>query len=499
MKILIAWIGQNDIDASNLSEKSDNLNLGPIGSAIKARPFEKVYLLSNYSSEKIKGVESLLQRLSSGPLQVVTETVSLTSPTNFPEIWNAANYLVQRLAECDELKYATVHLSPGTNTMSSVWVLLASSHNLPAIKTSRESGLEDETLPIEIYTNYVGDLVKGRSQILREALSSAVNKTSKFDDITYQSTEMHNAIQRAKTIAPYDISVLIEGPTGTGKELFATAIQKASSRADKKFRVINCGAIPETLIDAELFGYMKGAFTGATEDTKGEFEKADGGTIFLDEVGELSPQAQVRLLRVLQEKKVRRIGSSEGEISIDIRIISATNRDLREEIANGKFREDLYYRLSATTIAIPSLKARRGDLQLLADAFVEQKSKELRRESITITASGRRALSKHTWPGNVRELELTIARAIIFSSSGILDQLTIEEAIGKNITPAQNKSSASIEFTEDFNLTTEVSRYKKQLMDAALAETSQRKNAAAKLLGMTPPNFSSQYKKLTKS
>lgn len=497
MNTLLAWIGKTDINVAKGTEEGP----GALGRAIKERPFEKLYLLNNYHADDATQVETFLQGLRSEPLIITIETLSLRSPTNFSDVWDAASNLIEKLKGQGELNNVTVHLSPGTNTMSTIWLLLASSHNLKAIKTSIEAGLEDEVLPIEIYTNYVGNLVRSSSEALNKALSSEVRDQSSFSDLVYQSVQMQGAVDRAKVLAPYNISVLIEGETGTGKELFATAIRQSSPRSDKAFRVINCGAIPETLIDSELFGYVKGAFTDARKDTPGEFEKADGGTIFLDEVGELPPQAQVRLLRVLQEKKVRRIGSTEesGEKDVDVRIISATNKDLRREVEAGNFREDLYYRLAATTVTIPPLRVRRGDLQLLTNFFIEQKSDEIKREGIKITADGRKALDDHHWPGNVRELELTIARAIIFSATGKLDRESIEDAIGIDARRAQQGVSKSIEFPEGFNLNDEIDRYKLQLMDAAMIEAGNSKIVATTLLGMSSDsNFGQQYKKLKK-
>ncbi|MEO1766477.1 PEP-CTERM-box response regulator transcription factor [Thiobacter aerophilum] len=218
-------------------------------------------------------------------------------------------------------------------------------------------------------------------------------------------------------VAPVDATVLLLGESGTGKELLARALHELSPRAGKRFVAINCAAIPETLLESELFGYEKGAFTGASKQTKGKIEYADGGTFFLDEVGDLPMALQAKLLRFLQERVVERLGGRE-EIPVDVRVVCATHRDLSGLIAEGRFREDLYYRISEITVAIPPLRERAGDAALLAQAFLERFAEQFKKPVKGFTPEAVAALEAHTWPGNVRELENCIKRAVIMSEDG---------------------------------------------------------------------------------
>ncbi len=222
-----------------------------------------------------------------------------------------------------------------------------------------------------------------------------------------------------RTIAPTASTVLIYGESGTGKELVARAVHACSTRATEPFVSINCGAFPETLLESELFGYVKGAFTGASQNKRGLFEVASGGTIFLDEIGEMSLSMQVKLLRVLQERTIRPVGGTQ-ETPVDVRVIAATNRDLQEMIANGTFREDLYYRVSVIPIQVPALRERRDDVELLANHFLKKYSTAAQKSILRISQASLDALKTFEWPGNVRQLENTIERAVAMEAGNEL-------------------------------------------------------------------------------
>jgi len=228
---------------------------------------------------------------------------------------------------------------------------------------------------------------------------------------------MERAVARARRVAPHHVPVLIEGESGTGKELFARAIHHASARSAKRFEAVNCGALPRELVESLLFGHEKGAFTGANERRIGFFESASGGTLFLDEVGELPLDAQVKLLRALQERQIQRIGS-EKAISVDVRVIAATNRDLRAEVAAGRFREDLYHRLAVGVIGLPPLRERQGDVGLLVDHILEGINRDAASqpgyEQKRLSLGARNLLLRHSWPGNVRELHNILLRLSIW-------------------------------------------------------------------------------------
>lgn len=235
------------------------------------------------------------------------------------------------------------------------------------------------------------------------------------EDIVGEKFGLKNVMKMVDQVAPTNSPVLLLGETGVGKDVIAKAIQNASSRADGPFITVNCGAIPDSLLDSELFGHEKGAFTGALTQKKGRFERADGGTIFLDEIGELPLQAQVRMLRVLQNKEIERVGGSKA-IRIDIRIIAATNQNLEKMVNKGDFRKDLWFRLNVFPILIPPLKERKMDIPSLVQHFINRKSKKINRSGHLALAPGAMdLLMEYDWPGNVRELENIIERALILN------------------------------------------------------------------------------------
>jgi transcriptional regulator of aroF, aroG, tyrA and aromatic amino acid transport len=261
-----------------------------------------------------------------------------------------------------------------------------------------------------------------------------------FDQILFESSSMQRVVTLAKTFARGDSTVLIRGETGTGKEIFARALHAASPRAEKAFVPINCGAIPDTLLESELFGYEKGAFTGAIKRGKqGLFEFADGGSIFLDEIGELAPPLQVKLLRILQDGKVRRIGGTR-EVPVNVRILAATNRNLEDLLQKGWFREDLYYRLNVIPLFLPPLRARKEDIPLLTQVFLKRYAARLQKSEPTISEAASRKLMGYHWPGNIRELENVIERAVnILSGSVVLEEHIV---LDQRLAP-QGESTAS--------------------------------------------------------
>lgn len=244
--------------------------------------------------------------------------------------------------------------------------------------------------------------------LLRQKLEERVE----FDEIVGRSEPMQRIFQLIRKVAPTDSTVLITGESGTGKELIARAIHANSPRCYRPFIAVSCGALPDSILESELFGYERGAFTGAMHTKRGRFELAHQGTLFLDEIGEISLKTQVDLLRVLQEREFCRLGGHEP-IKVDVRILAATNRDLKKAIAENRFREDLYYRLNVICIQVPPLRERREDIPLLVDSFVKKHSLAMNREPVRIAPSALRLLMEYDWPGNVRELENVIERALV--------------------------------------------------------------------------------------
>lgn len=279
----------------------------------------------------------------------------------------------------------------------------------------------------------VQELQEARARLREENryLREEVRQATKFDSLIGESPPMQEVYQLLERILNTMTTVLITGESGTGKELVARAIHAQGARAHGPFIAVNCAAIPETLLEAELFGYERGAFTGAMQRKPGRFELASGGTLFLDEIGEMSLTLQAKLLRVLQEKKIERLGGT-GTITVDTRIVAATNRDLGRCIAEGKFRDDLFYRLNVYPIPLPSLRERREDIVPLALHFLRQYGRQLAREKISLSEEARRLLTQYEWPGNIRELENAIERAVILCRDNVISSQELPISLRKH-------------------------------------------------------------------
>ncbi|WP_130806079.1 sigma-54-dependent transcriptional regulator [Senegalia massiliensis] len=300
------------------------------------------------------------------------------------------------------------------------------------------------------------------------------NKTGKR--IIGESKELKNVLNIVNKVAPSKATVLITGESGTGKELIANAIHFNSDRAKKPYIKVNCGALPENLLESELFGHEKGAFTGAINKKLGRFERADGGTIFLDEIGEIDLNVQVKLLRILQEREMERVGGTET-IKVDVRIIAATNKDLFKMVEEGKFREDLYYRLNVIPIEIPPLRERKDDIKLLIDYFLDKYSKELGKKEFKITDEALDTLKDYEWRGNIRELENVIERLVILSENNLISK----EKLPKEILNIRDELNEFKLPSSGINL----EEVEKNLINQALKMTNFNQTKSAKLLGIT--------------
>ena len=319
------------------------------------------------------------------------------------------------------------------------------------------------------------------------------------DNMIGHSSKMRAIFDMIMTVAPQSSRVLITGETGTGKELVARAIHENSSRKDEPFITLNCGAFPETLLESELFGYVKGAFTGANENRQGLFRAANGGTLFLDEIGNMSLPMQVKLFRVLQEGKVRPVGSSE-EFEVDVRVIAATNKDLDKAIAAREFREDLYYRLSVIPIQLPALSERREDIPLLARAFLERFRKTMEKPIEGISPQAMALLESYDWPGNVRELENTMERSVALEIGNIVSVNVLPEKI-QHQGPHENRvtetqTNGHVQIPESgVDLERSVQDMEKAYILAALQASDGVGTRAAELLRMSYRSFRHYSKK----
>ncbi|NLI82334.1 MAG: sigma-54-dependent Fis family transcriptional regulator [Deltaproteobacteria bacterium] len=341
-------------------------------------------------------------------------------------------------------------------------------------------------------------LVLKRSQEMRALkdenvlLRSQLQDQYRFDRIIGQSAPMQNLYRIVKRVAKTDSTVLITGESGTGKELIANAIHYYSDRKDKPFVPINCGAIPEELLESELFGHEKGAFTGAFKDRKGRFEMADKGTIFLDEIGEMSPKLQVKLLRFLQETKFERIGGSRT-IQVDVRIIAATNKNLEKAVAAGEFREDLFYRLNVIPIQVPPLRDREGDCPLLVRHFLKQHCLKKEIPLKRISQEALESLENYAWPGNVRELENVIERLVILTEG---EEIGLEDLPSRMRPERQPTPRTPVEIGESgINLKDYLEELENRLILDALKKAGGVKNKAAKLLGLNRTTLIEKMKK----
>lgn len=322
---------------------------------------------------------------------------------------------------------------------------------------------------------YLASLEK-ENQIMQRKLGDGT-----FEGMIGASSQMQEVFAKVRKVAPSDVPVLITGESGTGKELIAKAIHSLSNRKEEPFIVINCGAIPENLLESELFGHEKGSFTGAHVQRKGRVELADGGTLFLDEIGELPIGLQVKILRFLQEQVIERVGGRE-QIRVDARVVAATNRDLKEAMKNGTFREDLYFRLGVVTIFVPPLRDREGDVLVLSNAFLKRYAEESKRKLSGFTQAAVNALERYDWPGNVRELENKVKRAVVMAEGTRVRAEDLEMVKGER--------------REDLTLKDAREAVEREMVVKALTRNQHNMTRAAEELGVSRPTLYELMEKL---
>ena len=349
-----------------------------------------------------------------------------------------------------------------------------------AVEAIKVGAIDYITKPVELDELLIlVDRVTERRGLIREnelLKQELGNRGVTTEQIIYKSPQMLELINMASRVAASRASVLIQGESGTGKELLARLIHQLSPRAHKPIIVVNCGALQENLLESELFGHEKGAYTGASSRRIGRFEEADGGTLFLDEIGELSPAIQVKLLRFLQEREISRLGSNVN-ISVDVRIISATNRDLDIQVKEGIFREDLFYRLKVVTMSLPPLRDRKEDLPALIDHFMDKFARENAKNIKGITAEARDLLLKYDYPGNVRELVNIMERAVVIARD---EYITVNDIPFKSDDledPSKKESSGSLRES--------LEELEKRLITEAMNKTGDNQTRAAEMLGMS--------------
>jgi transcriptional regulator with PAS, ATPase and Fis domain len=497
--ILVAWIGGKDI-LNGLKNKT-----GPILSTLQAQgeddPYQHVYLLYNYSEKDLDAQKYIAWLKDKTKADIQNTYVPLASPQDLGEIYLAADKLLSTIRTEHPSASVTLQITPGTPAMQAVWILLGKTKypNVEFLQTSVEQGVHKANIPFAISAEFLPSSgVKQAANQLNSLAQANVPTHAAFDDIITSNNHMKTLKQRASVLAQHDVPVLINGDSGTGKELFATAIHNASSRSDKPLQVVNCGAIPAELIDSILFGHKKGAFTGAVTDQQGIFEAAHGGTLFLDEFGELPLAAQVRLLRVLQDGSFRRVGER-TDIKVDVRIICATNKDLMGMIADGQFREDLFYRIAVGVINLPPIKDRDGDITLLAKTLLKQIQEQLGLTDISvkdkkISPNAKNIILSHDWPGNVRELYSTLLRACLWSQGKSISEQDLKDAMFT----LQDKGSDILahDLSETLDLQGLLDKVEEHYVRLAWDKSSGKKKKAAELLGINSyQNYSNKLEK----
>lgn len=307
-----------------------------------------------------------------------------------------------------------------------------------AVESMRDGAIDFFTKPVDldklllvVKKSLAASKLEEQNKILTQEIER-LKKENGYTGIIGHSLKIEKLMENIKTVAPTRATVLITGESGTGKELVADAICKLSNRSDKPFIKVNCASLSSSLLESELFGHEKGAFTGAISQTKGRFELANGGTLFLDEIGEVDESTQVKLLRVLENREITRVGGQKT-IPVDVRLIAATNKNLKQEVQNGKFREDFYYRLAVVELSVPPLRERKDDIELLAQAFIKNFSEENHKDIEGLSLGARKSLFSYSWPGNVRELKNCIEAAVVMAKGKLIENDDLPEYVrGKN-------------------------------------------------------------------
>lgn len=475
--VLISWIGNADLNGLNQPEQP-----GPLVELLQHQDFDEICVMYDQPAAKVASyVGALRDRFPSAITEVKAK---LRSPVHFADIYTTLNKAIDGLIAEHGNPTLYISLTSGTPAMTAVSILVGKARvQARFLQVSREKGVEEAEIPFDIAADFLPQPLSDLR--LSGLMAGAAPISAAFDDIITQNPQMNLLKHRAAILAERDVPVLIYGESGTGKELFARAIRNASTRSDKPFLVLNCGAIPQELIDATLFGHAKGAFTGANSARKGYFEEADGGTLFLDEFGELPLGSQVRLLRVLQDGTFAPVGSTK-ELSVDVRIIAATNKNLMTEVAEGRFREDLFYRVAIGVIHLPPLRERAGDLSLLSDALLANINNEGRQQpghvDKKISAGARNIISMHPWPGNIRELNATLLRASLWQPGEILSETDIKESLIQ--APARGDGIMGRDISQGIDINGLISSVCTHYIERALEQSGGSKSKAAELLGL---------------
>jgi DNA-binding NtrC family response regulator len=504
-RILLSWIGHADLLSmgEDLGEAGQELlaaakvrgkygeRPGPLKTAVSQGAFDEVHLLSNYPAVVHKPFATWLGG------KPVIHHVELADPTDYPQVFRVVDGVLAELAGKAQKKPAElcILLTPGTPAMAAVWVLLGKSRYPATFYQTFKNELRPTTVPYDLVDDFVPELLRNPDLNLQHLAGKKPSEVHGFEGIIGESQAIRLAVGRAQRAALRDVPVLLLGESGTGKEMFARAMHAASHRKNKRFEAMNCAAIPRDLLESELFGHVKGAFTGADRNRDGAFTRADGGTLFLDEVGECDPLMQTKLLRVLQpppgtgpcHRVYCPVGGSEAVVS-DVRIVAATNRGLVQEMKDNRFREDLYYRLAVITLRLPPLRERPRDIPLLVESFLRQINEDFGRQGEPgykhkrISATGMEFVKRYGWPGNVRQLYNTLLQAAVMADGDTLNRQELVAAIGGVGDPDLNVLEQPL--GDGFDLEEHLKSIQRHYLRRAMEEAGGVKTRAADLLGL---------------
>ena len=497
MKILFSWVGHADLlgfagahpefrnRVEKLTGKTAFAASGPLRTVLDADRFDRIVLLWSYADTAL-----LPEFRHSCDEAAVSVASPIGDPTDYRAVYCAARDAVERHRSADDEVYYL--LSSGTPAMAAVWVLLGKTKFPGAFLQTFHDKVSLTEIPFDLTAELLPELLEKNDRLLNEL--PELSRIAGFGDIVGTSRAIREAAARAQKAAMHNVPVLITGESGTGKEMFARAMWKAGPRRNAPFEAINCAALPTNLLEAELFGYKKGAFTGAVKDRDGAFRRLDGGTLFLDEVGECSPELQAKLLRVLQPppgkglayREFYPVGAESPEHS-DVRIIAATNRDLGSMVEEQTFRGDLFFRLAAITLRLPPLRERREDIPLLAEALLARVNADFRSEDPAhvdkiFCENTKIFLKNQPWHGNVRELFNAVLQGVVMSSGREIAPADMGLADAQ-AAPAAPENAGDI--PAGFSLDDALEAVERQYIAAALKQSGDRKVKAAELLGFS--------------
>ncbi|TOG86229.1 hypothetical protein CGI95_21170 [Vibrio parahaemolyticus] len=490
MATLLSWLGRTDLDQMKLDKPASIATI-----ALKGKPLDSIIILASTWDDEWHDYKEWLERklacVGRSKTLVTIQRVRLASPIDYSAITKVMQKQLSKISAGSEHIY--LNLTSGTPAMTVVSVLLGKSiGKCQLLQTSPKGELIEVDIPVDFATEYA----RTSTNAIQSLTSDLPQLSSAFEAITAKSKIMQLLVKKANRLALSDLPALVLGESGSGKEVMATAIHNASSRAEMPFRAVNCGALPENLVDSILFGHVKGAFTGADKDHSGLFEQANGGTLFLDEVGELPLNVQVKLLRALQQKEITRVGDVKSKV-VDVRIIAATHQDLFQMTAKGTFREDLFYRLAVGVIEVPPLRQRAEDIPELIDTLISEINQQAEKhplfDSKKISKDAKKFAESYPWPGNIRELWNTLNRAVLWSETNTITAQDIQSYVLS--TGASSSSDGSFSIPGDIQQ--HVDQVKKDAVKSALEYSRGNKSKAAKALGLNShQNLSSWMKKL---